>query len=308
MAVSSQSHCIVLNTGVHMPLLGLGTFLSKPGEVALAVKTALNLGYRHIDCAEAYDNQKEIGQALSEIWKEGKVKREDVFITSKLRAGQMQINNVHKQFEQTLQELQLSYLDLYLIHHPVPCGVGDGGVVKFQRGVCIQDIWREMEKIYDSGKVKAIGLSNFPTVLVNDLLNYARIKPAVNQIERTPYLTQKRHIEFLRSEGIEVTAFGPLGAPGLMSQRKPNIKPLMSNQVIIDIAAKKGKTIAQVLIRWGIQSKTVVIPKSITPARIEENFKVLDWELTNDEMKALDDLNTDYRYFDQDWHGVPTFT
>jgi diketogulonate reductase-like aldo/keto reductase len=286
-----------------MPLLGLGTFLSKPGEVALAVKAALNLGYRHIDCAEAYDNQKEIGQALSEVWKEGKIKREDVFITSKLRAGKMQPDLVQKQLEQTLEDLQISYLDLYLIHQPVPCGAD-----KFRRGVCIQDIWREFEKLHDSGKVKAIGISNFPTVIVNDLLNYARIKPAVNQIERTPYLTQKRHIDFLKSEGIHVTAFGSLGAPGLMGQRKPNVKPLMSNQTVIDIAAKKGKSIAQVLLRWGVQSQTVVIPKSITPARIEENSKVLDWELTNDEMKALDDLNTDYRYFDQDWHGIPTFT
>lgn len=287
-----------------MPIIGLGTFLSKPGEVALAVKAALHLGYRHIDCAEAYDNQKEIGEALSEIWKEGKIKREEVFFTSKLNAKKMQPDLVQKQLEQTLQELQLTYLDLYLIHHPVAVGADS----KYRRGVSIQDIWREMEKLQDSGKVKAIGVSNFPTVLVNDLLNYARIKPAVNQIERTPYLTQKRHIEFLKSEGIHITAFGPLGAPGLMGQRKPNVKPLMSNQTVIDIATKKGKTIAQVLIRWAIQSQTVVIPKSTTPARIEENFKVLDWELTNDEMKALDDLNADYRYFDQDWHGVPVFT
>jgi diketogulonate reductase-like aldo/keto reductase len=290
-----------------MPIIGLGTFLSKPGEVASAVKAALHLGYRHIDCAEAYDNQKEVGQALSEIWKEGKIKREEVFITSKLAAKMMKPDLIQKQFEQTLADLQLNYLDLYLIHHSVPL-CEEGGKWKAARGVCIQEVWREFEKLYDSGKVKAIGVSNFPTVLINDLLNYARIKPAINQIERTPYLTHKRHIEFLKSEGIHITAFGPLGAPGLMSQRKPNVKPLMSNQTVVDIAAKKGKTIAQVLIRWAIQSQTVVIPKSISPARIEENFKVLDWELTSDEMKALDDLNTDYRYFDQDWHGVPVFT
>jgi len=144
--------------------------------------------------------------------------------------------------------------------------------------------------------------------MVNDLLNYARIKPAVNQIERTPYLTHKRHLEFLKSEGIEITAYGPLGAPGLMSEVRPDVKPLMKNPVVTEIAEKKGKTVAQVLIRWSIQGNVVVIPKSIKPERIEENFKALDFELTNEEMKALDDLNTDFRYFDQDWHGVPTFT
>jgi len=298
---------VVLNTGAHMPLLGLGTFLSKPGEVALAVKTALNLGYRHIDCAEGYNNQKEIGQALSEVWKEGKIKREEVFITSKLSAGKMKPDLVPKQFEQTLADLQLAYLDLYLIHQPVPVNMEEGKP-KPQRGVCIQEIWRQMEKLHYSGKVKSIGISNFPTVIVNDLLNYARIKPATNQIERTPYLTQKKHIEFLKSEGVDITAYGPLGAPGLMSQEKPNVKPLMTNQVVTDIAAKKGKSVAQVLIRWSIQGNYVVIPKSTNPARIEENFKVWDWELTNDDMKALDDLNQDFRYFDQDWHGVPSFT
>jgi diketogulonate reductase-like aldo/keto reductase len=288
-----------------MPLVGLGTFLSKPGEVAKAVKAALHSGYRHIDCAEGYDNQKEIGEALSEIWKEGKIKREEVFITSKLKAQAMHnADLVQKQFDQTLADLQIKYLDLYLIHQPVPCT--EKG--KASRGVSIQDIWRQMEKLHDSGKVKSIGISNFPTVIVNDLLNYARIKPAINQIERTPYLTQKQHIDFLQSESIQITAYAPLGAPGLMSESKPDVKPLMKNPVVTDIASKKGKTVAQVLIRWNMQNNVVVIPKSTNPERIEENFKVWDWELTNDEMKALDNLNTNFRYFDQDWHGVPTFT
>jgi len=197
---------------------------------------------------------------------------------------------------------------LYLIHQPVIVAI-EGGKPKAGRGgFCIQDVWREFEKLHDSGKVKSIGISNFPTVLVNDMLNYARIKPAVNQIERTPYLTHKKHIEFLKSESIEITAYGPLGAPGLMSKERPDTKPLLSNPVVSEIAAKKGKTAAQVLIRWSIQGGVVVIPKSVNPTRIEENFKVWDFELTNEDMKALDDLNIDFRFFAQDWHGVPTFT
>jgi len=151
-------------------------------------------------------------------------------------------------------------------------------------------------------------VSNFPTVIFNDLLNYAKIKPAVNQIERTPYLTQKRHVAYLKSNDVQITAYGPLGAPGLMSSRKPDVKPLLENEVVGKIANKHKKTIAQVLIRWQIQEGIVVIPKSINEQRIKENFEVWDFELQKEDMEALDSLDKGYRYFDQDWQGVPTFT
>jgi len=161
----------------------------------------------------------------------------------------------------------------------------------------------------DAGKVKAIGVSNFPTVLVNDLLNYARIKPAVNQIERTPYLVQKKHIDFCRSHGIEITAYGALGAPGGPGGSKAEqITPLLSNPVVVELAKKKGKTPAQVLIRYHIDGKIVVIPKSVKPHRIAENLNVFDFQLTPEEVYSLDALDRHFRYFDQDWHGVPTFT
>jgi diketogulonate reductase-like aldo/keto reductase len=297
---------IVLNNGLHMPLLGLGTFLSKPGEVGQAVRAALQLGYRHIDCAEAYGNQKEIGQVFAEVFAEGKISRKDVWITSKLRAGCMHPDKIDNQINTTLADLQLTYLDLYLIHHPVPVQPGPNNASVASRGVCIQQVWRKLEEIHDSGKVKAIGVSNFPTVLVNDLLNYARIKPVINQIERTPYLTQKIHISWCLSQGVQITAYGPLGAPG--SHQDPKCVPLLSNPVVLDLAAKKSKNPAQILIRYHIEGKVTVIPKSTHPERIAENWNVWDFELKEEEMKALDDLNINLRLFDQDWHGVPVFT
>jgi len=290
-----------------MPILGFGTFLSKPGEVGFAVKTAIATGYRHIDCAEVYGNQEEIGNALKEVFDEGKVKREEIFITSKVNSINIHPNNVLERFNKTLSDLKLSYLDLYLVHQPVAVRT-EGTQHVPQRGFGIHEVWRVFETIYESGKAKAIGVSNFQTVIFNDLINYAKIKPAVNQIERTPYLTQKRHVAYCRSNGAQITAYGPLGAPGLMSTRKPDVKPLMDNEVVNKISKKHKKTTAQVLIRWQMQGGIVVIPKSTNEQRIKENFDVWDFELEKEEMEELDGLDKGFRFFDQDWHGVPTFT
>jgi diketogulonate reductase-like aldo/keto reductase len=292
-----------------MPLLGIGTFKSNPGEVGEAIKTALKVGYRHIDCAEAYSNQKEIGQALAEVFAEGKISRQDVWITSKLRAGCMAVDKIDNQINTTLAELQVTYLDLYLIHQPVPVLIGGGpnnSSVASRGVVCIQQVWKKLEELHDAGKVKAIGVSNFSTVILNDLLNYARIKPVINQIELHPYLTQKRHVDWCRSMGVEITAYGALGAPGSFTIKK--CEPILSNSVVLDLARKKGKTPAQILIRYHIEGKVTVIPKSTKPERIEENFNVWDFELNAEEKKSLDDLNIDLRLFHQDWHGVPVFT
>jgi len=302
--MAEHKRCIKLNTGAEMPIVGLGTFLSKPGEVTLAIKAAIALGYKHIDCAAGYDNEKEIGHALHEVFAEGKVKREDIFITSKLRASAMQPSGILEQFNKTLADLQLAYLDLYLVHQPVACTTNNTP----QRGFGLHEVWRVFETIYESGKAKAIGVSNFPTVVLNDLLNYAKVVPAVQQIERTPYLTQTTHIKYCLDNGIQITAYGPLGAPGLMATRRPNFKPLLNNATVTKLAEKYKKTVAQVLIRWQVQSNMVVIPKSIKPERIKENFEIWDFVLAKEDMEALDGLNENLRAFDQDWHTVPTFT
>jgi len=305
--MEAQQRHIVLNNGDHMPLLGFGTLLAKGAEVENSVKTALQIGYRHIDCAESYGNQKEIGKALSDVFAEGKISRKDVFIVSKLHAAHAHPDKVLTQIQTTLNDLRITYLDLYLIHQPVPCQFDPQNPDKIiaARGVTIQSIWKKFEEIYDSGLVKSIGVSNFPTIMINDLINYARIKPAIQQIELSPYLTQKKHVQFCRSFGIELTAYGALGAMGLFGGQE---KPILSNPVVLDIAAKKGKTPAQILIRYQIDGKVPVIPKSVNANRIAENFNVWDFSLNQEEMKALDGLDQNRRLFEQEWHGVPTFT
>jgi len=300
---------IQLNTGAWMPLLGLGTWLSKPGEVGPAVKNALKIGYRHLDCAEVYDNEPEIGKALTEVYAEGKIKREDIFITSKLNARTMVPSGIAKVVDKTLSDLQTTYLDLYLIHQPVPCKVVDGKAVP-QRGVGwgVQDVWRELEKIHATGKIKAIGISNFPTVILNDLLCYAKVHPAVHQIERTPYLVQHKHVEFCRKNGLVITAYGSLGAPVHASSVRPDLAPLMKNQTIHALANKHGKSPAQVLIRWSMDSQCITIPKSVNEERLKQNFAVWDFKLSKEEVEQIDKLDANIRVFEQDWHTVPTFT
>jgi len=309
--MAEEQRYIVLNNGTHMPLVGLGTFLAKPGEVKAAVKHALRIGYRHLDCAEGYDNQKEIGEALHEIYAEGKISRKDIFITSKLKPVLTGPDQVDSQFAKTLADLQTDYLDLYLIHMPSTIEEVDGKA-RVRRGSSMESVWRKFEALYDSGKAKAIGVSNFPTVLINDLLNYCRIKPAINQIERHPYLVQKKHIDFCRSQGVQFTAYAALGAAQYITdfniKVEDNHTPLLNHPVVLELAKKKGKTAAQVLIRYHVDGKVTVIPKSINPSRIEENWNIWDFKLTEEEVKSLDALDQNIRYFVADFWGVPVFT
>jgi len=221
------------------------------------------------------------------------------------------VETIEKQFNQTLADLQTDYLDLYLIHMPVSL-YEDPKTKKpvIRRGISLQTIWRKLEDIYDSGKVKSIGVSNYPSVLINDLLNYCRIKPAVNQIERSPYLNSENHINFCKSEGIEITAFGALGAAAHLEKENVNLgqlPPLLEHPVVLEIAKKTGKTPGQVLIRWHIQDNIVCIPKSVKHHRIEENWKIWDFKLSHDDMQALQKLEAGFRVFKQDWMGFQIY-
>lgn len=309
----ADSKHITLNTGRLMPVVGFGTFLCEPGQVATAVREALRIGYRHIDCAECYENQAEIGAVFDEVFNDAKtgIRREDVFITSKLWLTDFHPSKVRAALQKALTDLKLTYLDLYLIHIPVACARNEEGNSRASRraGFSLIDTWRVLEAAHDEGVVKAIGVSNYPAALLNDLQNGCRIMPAVNQIERHPYLTQPDNINFIKSLGVSVTAYAPLGAPGICTDefKAKELKVPLENDVVLRIAVKHNKSAAQVLIRWSVDSGIVVIPKSVSPNRIAENFNVFDFRLDADDVAAINALNRDLRTFKQDWMGIPTF-
>lgn len=303
---------ITLNTGAEMPLLGLGTWNAKKDSVGNAVEEALTtFGYSHIDCAWVYENEKEVGEAFHRVFSTGKRKREDVFITSKLWNDDHKKEHVVEACKQTLADLQLDYLDLYLMHFGIasPHGLGieplDANDVLITEKVSIRETWEAMEELVELGLVKAIGVSNFTVAMLVDLLTYAKIIPAINQIELHPYLQQNKLIGFCRMHGITVTAYSPLGSQVEMNNGKP---PLLEDVVIKDIAEKHGKSAAQILLRFGIERQTAVIPKSTSSEHLKENAHIFDFSLTPDDLSELAKLERGLRYVEPyEWWKIPYF-
>lgn len=263
MYISDIKGSFQLHNGVDIPYLGLGVFQSQDGdEVKNAIKHAFRAGYRHIDTAAIYHNERGVGEAV----KESRIPREDIFITSKLWNGNQGYDSAFKALDASLERLGTDYLDLYLIHWPVKG--------KFK------DSWRALEEVYKKGKVRAIGVSNFLQHHLEDLLQDAGIIPTVNQMEFHPYLVQQSLLDFCRLHGIQYQAWAPI------MKGKANEIPLLN-----ELAEKYKKTAVQVVLRWDLQKGVVTIPKSVNEERIKSNADIFDFSLSDEEVAMIDALD-----------------
>jgi len=296
---------MALNSGSgHMPALGFGTLIPDAAETITATRDALEAGFRHFDCAERYRNEREVGETLQAGMAAGGVAREDIFVTTKLWNTNHRPERVEPAFEASLNRLRLEHLDLYLIHTPFAFQPGDeqdprdqSGNVIYDNEVTLLDTWRAMESLVDHGRCRAIGLSD---ISLNDLVpiyESARIKPAAVQVESHPYLPETELLEFCKEKGIVFLAFAPLGH---------GMKPgLLEDPVISAIAARVGKTRAQVLLAWAIQRGTAVLTTPKTPARAKENFNIS--VLPEDAFNEINRIQTRQRLNPVMKTGIPGF-
>jgi alcohol dehydrogenase (NADP+) len=295
---------IQFKTGATMPMLGLGTWKSEPGAVYRAVKEALRMGYRHIDCAPIYGNEAEIGRALSDAFSQGITSRDQVWITSKLWNNAHATREVRPALEKTLADLQLETLDLFLIHWPVatkkeaifPSTADD--LIPLD-DLPVADTWGAMETLVEQGLCRHIGVSNFSIAKLSALCDGARIRPVMNQIELHPYLQQPAMLDFCSRSGVFLTAYSPLGSMDRPSALKAADEPvLLADPAIAAVAQRNGVTPAQVLIGWALARGTVVIPKSVNPERMQENLAAADLALTPEEMDTIAECDRNRRYVD----------
>ncbi len=290
--------------GQIIPALGLGTWKSNKGEVGAAVSEALNIGYRHIDCAPIYINEEEVGTAVNAALRSGQVKREDLWITSKLWNNAHTKKHVRPALEKTLRDLQLDYLDLFLIHWPVHFQAN----VMFPRrpeeylapdSIPIGETWQAMERLVEKGLCRYIGVCNFHLGRLQELKKQASIQPLMNQIELHPYLQQPEMLAFCQANGTLLTAYSPLGSGDRPAGMKKAGEPsLLTHPTVIDIAARRGVKPGQILLAWALARETVVIPKSVNPGRLLENFQAADLGLDSSEISAIKALEKGYRFVD----------
>jgi diketogulonate reductase-like aldo/keto reductase len=296
---------LALNNGAGaIPALGFGTLIPDPVATRTATREALEAGFRQLDASERYRNEKEVGAALQEVFKAGRIKREEVFIATKLWNNNHRPERVKPAFEASLKKLRLDYVELYLIHTPFAFQPGDeqdprdaNGNVIYDKGVTLLDTWRALEGLVDEGRCKAIGLSDVGLEQAREIFEAARIKPAVVHVESHPYLPQWELLDYCRKNGIVLQAFAALG-----HSSKPN---LLGNPVITAIARRVNKTPAQVLLAWAIQRGTALLTTSKTPSRIKENFDVST--IPEDAMREINGIEQRVRFNAVTETGVPGF-
>lgn len=296
------------------PAVGFGFWKVANDEAANVAYSAINTGYRHLDNASDYGNEAEVGKGIQQAIADGLCQRNELWITSKLWNTNHRPEHVEAAAKKSLSDLRLDYLDLYLIHFPIslkhvpfekryPAGWiydPEAATPRMEYDPTpIIDTWRAMESLVDKGLVRQIGISNFNVSLIRDLLTQSRIRPAALQIESHPYLTQEKLLSYCKSESIEVTAFSPLGAPSYIPLgMATDNDSVLKNPTIIEIAAEVSKTPAQVVLKWGCQRGTSVIPKSNNPARQKENLSLDDFTLSDLQMASINKLNRNQRFND----------
>jgi len=298
-------HQLLLHDGSVMPALGLGTWRMEPASVGPVIRTALQLGYRHIDCASIYGNEAAIGEALAEALASGAVERDQLWVTSKLWNDCHAPEQVRPALERTLADLGLEHLDLYLIHWPVAHRHGvllperPDDQISLERQP-LADTWGAMEDVVEAGLVRCIGVSNFSSAKLAALASGARILPAVNQVERHPWLQQNDLLHHCRERGVVLTAYAPLGSGATLDGNS-----LLEDPQIRSIAAAHGASAAQVLIAWGLACGTAVIPKTVHADRLAENLAAAELRLDQAELAAIAALDRHHRFIEGSFWTLP---
>lgn len=312
-----------LASGARMPTVGVGLWKLDDAQAESIVEQAIRIGYRHLDSACDYGNEQGVGRGIRRAIEKNVCRREDLWVTSKLWNTYHRREHVGPACERTLKDLGLDELDLYLIHFPIPLEFVEfekryppGWVydpVRPDEGmrsvkVPLSETWLGMEDLVRRGLVKHIGICNMNCALIRDLLSYASIRPEVLQVERHPFLTQEKLLRYCHTEGITVTGFSPLGAQSYFSlgMALPE-ESLLKHPTVEAVARTKKRTPAQVLLRWGVQGGTCVVPKSSQPGRLAANLAIFDFELNTPEMTALDDLDRGRRFNDPGEFGEKAF-
>ncbi len=289
--------------GDQIPILGLGTWKSQPGEVRKAVYWAIEAGYRHIDCAAIYQNEKEVGQGIADALADGLVKRKELFVTSKLWNSSHRHEDVGNAINQTLSDLRMDYVDLYLIHWPIAFKPEIGFATSREQYYTYNDVpltqtWEAMQDVQKKGLAKHIGVSNFNQKKLTEIMSIGGLQPEMNQVELHPFLPQQGLVDFCIEHGILVTAYSPLGSPDSRQDRHANDPKLLINPVVKEIASKHKASEGQILIAYSIARDIVVIPKSVNQERIKENLAAAKIKLDDHDMMELQDIGISHRFVD----------